>query len=273
MILDLFVDVLPQIVAADTGTRLLGDPLERVMHERAEPSLVLLGEAEHLADHVDRDVLCVLHRRVDDGVTRGDLTHVVEQCLALRPNLRLPRLDLLRSKRRQQQPAGHVVERWVTADRRGDADRRRQGTVTGATDTDHDRTTGEIVRVVGHFVHQVVGERRPHAAVAIGMSDGTSGLAELLPHLGGRRVVGRVRVVEVGGEVGDRAVIICVVRYPLPDVGALRARPDDELEGLAVAFEADDLVAGLRIDTNGRLVAGGLVDVGGLVDAHVIRCP
>ena len=97
------------------GLGLVVDPLERGVHELAEQVLVLGGEAEHASDHVDRDVLGVLHRGVDDGLTRDDLAHLVEQLVAQGSDLVLPRLDLLRRERRQQDAAGDVVERRVAA--------------------------------------------------------------------------------------------------------------------------------------------------------------
>ena len=93
----------------------------------------------------------------------------------------------------------------------------------------HDRAAREVVGVVGDLVHGVVGDRHPHAAVAIGVGDRAARLAQVLPHLGGVRVVVRVGVVEVGREVVDRAVVVGVVRHPLPDVGAFGRVAEDRI--------------------------------------------
>ena len=114
------------------------DALERGVHELAEQLLVLRRESEHAADHVDRDVLRVLHGGVDDGLAGDDLAHLVEQLVAQRADLVLPRLDLLRRERRQQQTAGDVVERRIAGDRRRPTDRCRQRQVAGAGRADHD---------------------------------------------------------------------------------------------------------------------------------------
>jgi hypothetical protein len=111
MIGDLGVDVGAELVHPLAGARFLGDPFDHVVHELAEQLLVLGGEPEHATDDADRDVLGVLHGRVDDGLARGDLAHVVEQLPAQLLDLGLPRLDLLGRERRQQETAGHVVER------------------------------------------------------------------------------------------------------------------------------------------------------------------
>ena len=93
----------------------------------------------------------------------------------------------------------------------------------GRPTRDDHRPAGEVLGVVGDLVDRVVRERHPHAAVAIGVRNRTAGLADFLPHLGCVRVVGRVGVVEVGGEVLDRAVVGLVVGHALPDVGSLGA--------------------------------------------------
>ena len=61
---------------------------------------------------------------------------------------------------------------------------------------------GEVVGVVRDGVDGVVRQRHPHAAVAIGVSDGAPALAQLLPDLRRVRVVRGVGVIEVGREVG-----------------------------------------------------------------------
>ena len=66
----------------------------------------------------------VLDGGVDDGLARRDVAEVVEALLAQQPDLRLPRLDLLRRERRQQQAPRQLVERRVAGDRRGATDRR-----------------------------------------------------------------------------------------------------------------------------------------------------
>ena len=52
---------------------------------------------------------------VDDGLARRDVAEVVEALLAQQPDLGLPRLDLLRRERRQQQAPGQLVERRIAA--------------------------------------------------------------------------------------------------------------------------------------------------------------
>ena len=52
-----------------------------------------------------------------------------------------------------------------------------------------DTTTARLVKllgVVGDLVHGVVGERHPHAAVAVGVGDRAAALAQLLPDLPAR---------------------------------------------------------------------------------------
>ena len=66
---------------------------------------------------------------IDVGVA-----HLVEQLAAQRADVGLPRIDLLRRERRQQQPAGVVVERRVAGDRRRAADRRLGEDLAGVDD-------------------------------------------------------------------------------------------------------------------------------------------
>ena len=67
------------------------------------------------------------------------------------------------------------------------------------------------------------------------MSDGAAAFAELLPDLWRDRVVRGVGVIEVGGEVGHRAVVVGVVRHAQPDVCALGSVTDDGHVLLAAA--------------------------------------
>ena len=73
MVGDLAVDVLVELL--EVGDALLGgriDLFDHVVHEAAEHVLVLGWETEHAGDHVDRDVLRVLHGGIDTdapGVT------------------------------------------------------------------------------------------------------------------------------------------------------------------------------------------------------------
>ena len=93
-----------------------------------------------------------------------------------------------------------------------------------------DTTTERLVKLLGVVRDRVDGscvKRHPHAAVAVGVSNGAPALAELLPHLRSDGVVRGVGVVEVGREVGDRAVVVGVVRHPQPDVCALGPVTDD----------------------------------------------
>ena len=155
------------------------------------------------------------------------VAQLVEQLSAQPADLRLPRLDLLRRERRQQQATGHAVERRVARDRRRAADRRRHREVAGTTDRHDHGAAGEVLGVVRDLVDGVVRERHPHAAVAIGVGDGAAAFAQLLPDLRGVRVVRGVGVIEVGGEVGHRAVVVGVVRHAQPDVCALGSVTDD----------------------------------------------
>ncbi len=169
------------------------------MDELAEQLLVLLREAEHPADDVDRDVLRVLDRSVDHGLAGSDLTHLVEQLVGTSRRISGSHGSIIfganagRSRRRAMSWNGGSLR-----DRRRAADRGGQRTVAGPTDADHDRPAREVLGVVGDLVDGVVGQRHPHAAVAIGVSDGATALAQLLPHLGCVGVVGRIGVVEVG---------------------------------------------------------------------------
>ena len=162
------------------------------------------GKPEHAGDDVDGDVLGVLLGGVDDRLARRDLAHVVEALAAQLADLRLPRLDLLRRERRQQQPAGQGVERRIAGDRWGAAD-------AGAASRSRDvlTTTERLVKllgVVGDLAHELGGDRRPHPAVAVGVGDRAARLAQLRPDLRRPRVVGRVGVVEVGRPVVDGSV-------------------------------------------------------------------
>ena len=118
--------------------RLIVDALERRVHELAEQLFVLCREPEHPTDHVHRDVLGVLHGSIDHRLAGNDLAHLVEQLVAQHADLVLPRLDLLRSERRQQQAAGHAVERRIAGDRRRATDRRRQREIAGSCRADDD---------------------------------------------------------------------------------------------------------------------------------------
>ena len=220
---DLGVDVVAEIVHPLLGAGLFGDPLDHVVDELAEEVVVLGGEAEHPADHADRDVLGVLHRRIDDGLARRDVADLVEEFLAEALDLGFPRLDLLRRERRQEQPPRHVVERRVAGDRRCATDRRGHREITGAADRHDHGAAGEVLGVVRDLVHRVVGDRHPHAAVAIGVRHRAAALAEFLPHRRRVGVVLRHGMVEVGREVGHRAVVGGVVGNALPDVGPFRA--------------------------------------------------
>src|SRR5690606_20514965 len=114
--------------------------------------------------------------------------------------------------------------------------------VAGAADADDDGAAREVVGVVGDLVDGLVGERDPHAAIAVGVRHGAALRPQVLPDLGRGGVVLRPGVVEVGGVVGDGPVVGGVVRLALPDVGALRAVAEDRL-----------------LDPRGRLVGGGAV--------------
>ena len=74
----------------------------------------------------------------------------------------------LRRERRQQQAAGEGVERRVAGDRRGAADRRLG---VDRRRADDDGPAGEVVGVVGDLADELGGDRRPHAAVAVGVGD------------------------------------------------------------------------------------------------------
>ncbi len=266
VVFDLGADVLAEFV---DPVRVPGSSAMRLQRQSCtnvtEQGFVLLGESEHPTDDVDRDVLCVLDRSIDDGLAGSDLTHVVEQTAAQNAHLVLPRLDLLGSERRQQHAASHAVEGRITRDRRHRTDGRWHRHVTGTTDRHDDRAAREVVGVVRDVVHGIVGDRNPHAAVAVGVSDRAAVVAQLLPDLGGVRVVVLVGVVEIGREVGDRAVVVGVVGHALPARRCLRVSRrrwcrESELR--------DRCLAALRA---GRPSSSGVVDDVGHVDLLNLR--
>ena len=169
---DLHVEVGVELLAGLLAHRdRLVDQFERVVHELAEEVLVLLGEAEHAPDHVHRTVLCVVDRSIDDRLAGGDISDLVEQLVAQPADLGLPRFDLLRRERWQQQTPGDVVERRIARDRRREPDR---GWDVGPTGVDDDAPAREVLGVVCDLVHEFVGDRRPHSAVAVGVGDRAS---------------------------------------------------------------------------------------------------
>ena len=93
-----------------------------------------------------------------------DVAHLVDELVAQRTDVVLPRIDLLRGERRQQQPAGVVVERRVAGDRRGATDGRLGQDLAGVDDHGARR---EVLGVVGDARDVGVGDRQPRAAVAI----------------------------------------------------------------------------------------------------------
>ena len=67
-----------------------------------------------------------------------------------------------------------------------------------------DAVAGEVLGVVGDLVHQLVRDRRPHAAVPRSSGRRGSRPAQLVPDRVGVGVVRRVGVIEVGRPVADR---------------------------------------------------------------------
>ena len=254
MVFDLGADVVAEVVHAVAGIRVFGDAFEHVVDELAEQMLVLSREAEHPPDDVDGDVLRVGDSGVDHGLAGRDVGEPVEQLSTEAAHLWLPRLDLLRGERREQQSTRHPMERRIARDRRRPADRSGHREVAGATDRHHHRATGEVVGVVGDGVDGVVRQRHPHAAIAIGVSDGATALAQLLPDLRRDGVVRGVAVIEVGREVLDRPVVGGVIRHAQPHVCALGSVTDDRHILLAAARGRGGRDFG-RIDVLGHVCA------------------
>lgn len=71
---------------------------------------------------------------------------------------------------------------------------------------DDDGPAREVLGVVGDLGHELVGERGPHAAVAVGAGDRAAAIDEVTPDPVGLAVVLRVGVVEIGRPVADRPV-------------------------------------------------------------------
>ena len=216
---------------------LVVDALQRGVHELAEQLLVLRREAEHATDHVHRDVLGVLDGGVDDGLAGDDLAHLVEQLRGTAARISSSHGSICfganggSSRRRATLwNGGSLVIGGAPPIGAGSA--RSPGRVVLITTA----PAGEVVGVVRDVVHRVVGERHPHAAVPIGVGDRATRLAELLPHLGRLGVVLGAAVVEVGGEVGDRAVVGRVVRRALPELVAFGAVAGREVRGRAASL-------------------------------------
>src|SRR3954447_416853 len=85
-------------------------------------------------------------------------------------------------------------DRGRGADWRGD---------TGTSVADDDAVAREVLRVVRDLVHELMRERRPHAAVAVGVGDRAAAIAQLVPNGMSVGVVRRVSVVEVGRPVRE----------------------------------------------------------------------
>ena len=102
------------------------------MHEPAEEVAVFWGEAYHLGDEANGDVLGVVEAGVDDvGVAHG-----IEEgsTKLLRESFQI--LHGLGRERRQQQAAGDGVERWIRRDGRCHTDRSRRRIYTWASRSD-----------------------------------------------------------------------------------------------------------------------------------------
>ena len=223
VVLHLFAQVLVQLKeVVPTSPRLGVNGLERVVHKLAEQRLVFFGKPEHASNDVDRDVLRILNRSID-GVARRNVAHFVKQAPAENLDFGLPRFDLLWSEWWQQQTTRHSVERRVTRDRRHDANRRRDSSITWAEVGDHDTATREVLRVVRNVIHRLVRNRSPHAPVTIGMGNRAADVAQFLPHLRRIRVVAGIGVIDVSCPVGDRPVVIRVVGSALPRERPLRS--------------------------------------------------
>lgn len=89
------------------STRVLQD----AMDESAEQVAILLGHAQHVGDDPHRDVLRVLHRRVD-GVGPGG-EQIVDELVAHDASRCFELGDRLRRERREQELASDLVERGV----------------------------------------------------------------------------------------------------------------------------------------------------------------
>jgi hypothetical protein len=199
--LDARVDVLVELAAVDLRLPFLGrhvDVLEDHADEPPEDVGVLLREAEHLDDHAQRDVLCVVDRRVDHVLPRRR----VEQLVAQFARERCQRSDRLRCERREQQPPCERVERRVRRDRRRDADRRGEVVGPGPHLAHHDRPRREVLGVVRDRGDAVVRHRQPRAAVPIGVRDGAR-RAQVVPDGVGVADPLGIGVVEVLRPVGD----------------------------------------------------------------------
>ena len=96
-----------------------------------------------------------------------------------------------------------VVERRIAGDRRRPADR-AFGEVVHHPAADHDAAAGEVLGVVGDLGDVLVGQRHPHAVVAIGVGDGTSASRTDRQISGALRLYVRVGMVEVGRPVRHR---------------------------------------------------------------------
>ena len=172
-VLPMLLDLRGQIVIEplhELHTRLdrLVDPFEDVMHEPPEELLILGRETEHAGNHVHRNALRVLHRRVHHRLARRDLAHSVEQLAAQPPNLGFPGRDHLRRERREEQPSSDVVEGRIARD----GGRRTNRCVDEwAPRVHNDPLGGEVIGVVGDLVHHLVGEGSPQAAVAVAVRD------------------------------------------------------------------------------------------------------
>ena len=143
-----------RVVVLDAEFEDVVDPLD-------EEVAVLLGNAQHMRDGADRNML---------GIARGGVAfavgnELVDQFVADRAHPRLELLHRVRRERRQQQLLGRLVLGRIGGDRRRP---RRDFRANVA----HDDAAGrKMVGIVGDFLHRLVGGRHVAAEEPLGVDD------------------------------------------------------------------------------------------------------
>ncbi len=172
------------------------------MDEPAKQVLILEGEPEHAGDHVDGNVLRVLHCSIDGLAGCSISRHHIEKVPTQDAHFGLPCLDLLRSEWGKEKLARLMVERRVARDRWCTAN----GCWVVRHEGVHDHGTArEVFGVVGDLTHVFMSHRKPRAAITLSARDWAR-IPQLVPDLVSSPVVLGVGMIEVGVPIGHRTI-------------------------------------------------------------------